>query len=62
MISRMDSAVHRGLEYLIPLLEFARLQQAYLDIKHKREQAKEEGKGRALIMPVRQQYRAFVFS
>lgn len=54
-ISRMESAVHKGLEYLIPLLEFAKLQQVYLDTLKRREEAKVTGKGAASVMPVRQQ-------
>lgn len=35
-ISRVEARVHKGLEYLIPLVEFAKLQGIYLDLVKKR--------------------------
>jgi hypothetical protein len=45
--------VHKGLEYLIPLLEFSKLQSIYLELRRKREEAKESGLGAASVVSVR---------
>ena len=52
-VSRVEAAVHRGLEYLIPLMEFAKLQSIYLDLQRKRTEAAASGRGAASVMSVR---------
>jgi hypothetical protein len=52
IVDRLEKTVHKGLEYLIPLLEFAKLQAEYLDIEARREAARADGKGASSVMPV----------
>jgi hypothetical protein len=51
-VERLQSTVSKGLEYLVPLLEFSRLQQIYFSIKQQRGAAA-GGRGAASVMPVR---------
>jgi hypothetical protein len=53
IVRRLETTVHKGLEYLIPLLEFARLQEEYLKIEDQREVARAAGKGVSSVMSVR---------
>jgi hypothetical protein len=52
-VTRLESAVLKGLDYLIPLLEFAKLQSIYLDLHQQRTAATASGKGAASVMSVR---------
>jgi hypothetical protein len=53
IVNRVEVAVHKGIEYLIPLLEFSKLQSIYLELRRKREEAKESGLGAASVVSVR---------
>lgn len=52
VVTRVEAAVHKGIEYLIPLLEFSKLQSIYLDLLQKREEAKESGLGASSVVSV----------
>jgi hypothetical protein len=52
-INRLESAVHQSLEYLIPLVEFTKLQQMYLFVIEKRDEATSLGKGASSVMTVK---------
>lgn len=52
-VERLEVAVHRGLDYLVPFIEFSKLQTIYLTILERRETAKETGRGASSVMTVK---------
>lgn len=55
-VNSVERAVHNGLEYLIPLVEFGKLQAIYLDLGDRRAEAAASGQGARNVVAVKYLY------